>query len=74
MAGRKSISLSTYLKRHKKRISTKDRIDLYANQSKRNKEILIFKETGETFEQIGKRYGITKQRVRYIIMRAIKSV
>lgn len=74
MKGRKSISLNTYLKRHKKRITIKDRIDLYANQSSRNKEILILKDNGETFEQIGKRYGITKQRVRFIIMRAIKSI
>lgn len=74
MKGRKSKKLSLYIKEQGIKISPKKLTEAMNSKNSRTQDIFLYKEQGMTFEQIGKKYGITKQRVRAIIMKFIKGL
>lgn len=74
MAGRKSKKLSLYIKEKGIEINLEDLAKAISIKNSRTQEILLLKEKGMTFEEIGNKYGVTKQRIRFIIMKFIKGI
>ncbi len=74
MAGRKSKTLGLYIKEKGINITVKELAHFISIKNPRTQEILLLKEKGLTFEEIGNKYGITKQRIRFIIMKFIKGL
>jgi len=74
MAGRKSKTLSLYIKEKGIQINLEDLAKAISLKNPRTQEILLLKLNGLTFEEIGNKYGITKQRIRFIIMKFIKGL
>jgi len=74
MAGRKNKTLSLYIKEKGIQINLEDLAKAISLKNPRTQEILLLKLNGLTFEEIGNKYGITKQRIRFIIMKFIKGL